>query len=129
MQLAALNHDWTDFEPLGDDDLAELIERVATLEAKQDATKESLDEAKAIMQHHVLQSEFRFNETRQAIAETDGKIDKLISGLEAKDAAAKTRTRDLTIAASAVGSVLTILGGFVWANAKAVVAFLATVFR
>lgn len=129
MSMAALNHDWTDFKPLGGDDLAELIERVATLEAKQDAAKESLDETKAMVQHHILQSEFRYNENRAALEETNHKIDQIISGLAVKDAASKERLKNIAVAGGFIGAAAAAIGGFLWANAKAVVAFLATIFR
>ena len=119
---SALAQDWTDFEPLGEAELADIASRVARLEEKVEHIKEGNERQEIVLDH--LSTKFDFH--REEVTKSLGELKESIA---VRNATAAERSRNIAVAGGFLGAAAMAIGTFVWANAKAVIAFLATVFR
>ena len=121
MSMAALK-DWTDFEPLGEAELADISSRVARLEEKVEHIKEGNERQEIVLDHLSAKFDFHREEINKSLGE-------LKESIAVRNATAAERSRNIAVAGGFLGAAAMAIGGFIWANFKAVMAFLATVFR
>lgn len=110
----------------GGDEVAELVERVASLEVEVRYIKEGNERQEIKLDH--LSNKMDFHRE-----ETDEKLNKILTGIAVKDAADKVQKRTLVIVSGGVMSALTFIGGMIWTYGavlgKAFMGFLAALPR
>lgn len=119
MSLASVAHHWNP-EPIGGDQLAELIERVAALEAHVTNIREGQDRLELKTDHLDTKLDFHAQETSKALQEI--KI-----GIAERNSASKERSRNIAVAGAALGTAATAIIGFAWTYGAKAIAWLAAV--
>jgi len=102
--------------------VAEIIERVAALEAHVSNIRDAQDRQEIATDHLSAKVDCHHTQTIDALNEIKIKIAE-------RNSASKERSRNIAVAGAALGTAATAIGGFVWLNLKAVIAFFAAVFR